>query len=686
MLESIPYTLSPTDMPIDISFAFGNEKPAGKHGFMKAVGDHFEFEDGTVARFWGVCLNGAANFPPHDHAEKLAKRLSKMGVNIVRLHQLDGDYATPNIFQFERGQVLETTRHFDPRSLERLDYLIKCLIEEGIYINVDNLCFRRFKSGDDIENSSQMLYAGPGALYNRHMIALQKEYTKNLFTHVNQYTGRAFKDEPAVVMAGIINEGTLFKPCVCIEPYYSEFKENCQKWLDEKGIDFDLENYNLFGKCDEAPIVEYKMEVEKAYFKEMRDHMREIGVKIPVSGGNYIQHAALFASSNDMDFCENHCYLHRILKEGLSGTTWTEKVKESESFALTSCGDGGFSKLFHMRDLNKPMMVTEWNMTWPNFYRAEGPLLYAAMASLQGLSGVSIHTYSYANVQTDDMRLGKEFMADGLWGVAYREGVFSAWRDPAIIGLFPHAALILRRGDVAESKKKIAIVADPINSRKRVEWLKDMPKPLDWYLERRFDWMSPCYFGLAEVSKVGTCLTPPADADVVYTEPQWPMDMDKHELLSDNGQMYRNWDKNIGWIDTDMSKVVYGFMEKNGKIELDGLSIEAESDFGVIALSSLSNDPICKSNNILMTTVGRAENTGAQFEGNIMTEFGQLPVRVEVIKAKINLKTNRDNLRIYSITEKGMIHGIIPAEYKDGVLSFEIGQNWRSMYYLIQTN
>ena len=69
-----------------------------------------------------------------------------------------------------------------------------------------------------------------------------------------------------------------------------------------------------------------------------------------------------------------------------------------------------------------------------------------------------------------------------------------------------------------------------------------------------------------------------------------------------------------------------------------------------------------------------------------MTDFGQLPIRVEVIKAKINLKTDRDNLRVYSITEKGMIHGIIPTEYKDGVLSFEIGQNWRSMYYLIQTN
>ena len=66
--EFIPYPMSGTDAPIDISFSFGNEKPAGKHGFLKVKGDHFEFEDGTPGRFWGVCINASANFPEHAHA------------------------------------------------------------------------------------------------------------------------------------------------------------------------------------------------------------------------------------------------------------------------------------------------------------------------------------------------------------------------------------------------------------------------------------------------------------------------------------------------------------------------------------------------------------------------------------------------------------------------------------------
>ena len=65
------------DMPIDISFVFESERPAGKHGFIKTAGDHFEFEDGTKARFWGVNFNGGACFPSHEYSELVAERLEK---------------------------------------------------------------------------------------------------------------------------------------------------------------------------------------------------------------------------------------------------------------------------------------------------------------------------------------------------------------------------------------------------------------------------------------------------------------------------------------------------------------------------------------------------------------------------------------------------------------------------------
>ena len=83
-----PYTLPWDDAPLDISFLFEREAPAGRHGFVTADGGRFAFDDGTTARFWGTCFNAAANFPPADYSEKVARRLAKFGVNMVRLHQL----------------------------------------------------------------------------------------------------------------------------------------------------------------------------------------------------------------------------------------------------------------------------------------------------------------------------------------------------------------------------------------------------------------------------------------------------------------------------------------------------------------------------------------------------------------------------------------------------------------------
>ncbi len=69
---TIPYNLPWDDMPLDLSFIFDNEKPAGKHGFLWADGDRFVFEDGTEARFWGTTFNGTHNFPLHQYSEMVA--------------------------------------------------------------------------------------------------------------------------------------------------------------------------------------------------------------------------------------------------------------------------------------------------------------------------------------------------------------------------------------------------------------------------------------------------------------------------------------------------------------------------------------------------------------------------------------------------------------------------------------
>jgi hypothetical protein len=119
--KQIPYVLPWDKMPVDISFIFENEKPAGKHGFLKIEGENFVFEDGTPAKFWGTNFNSGACFPDFNYSENVARRLAKIGCNMVRFHQLDSEWANHNIFQYDKGARQADSNDLDPESMKRLD-------------------------------------------------------------------------------------------------------------------------------------------------------------------------------------------------------------------------------------------------------------------------------------------------------------------------------------------------------------------------------------------------------------------------------------------------------------------------------------------------------------------------------------------------------------------------------------
>ena len=102
-------------------------------------------------------------------------------------------------------------------------------------------------------------------------------------------------------------------------------------------------------------------------------------------------------------------------------------------------------------------------------------------------------------------------------------------------------------------------------------------------------------------------------------------------------------------------------------------------------MSSLDGEKISASKNILLTTVGRAFNTDAKFADEKMLDYGKPPILIEAIETEIKIKTECPDLRVWAVNSEGFYVGAIPTEYTDGVLSFKLGKNFRSMYYLIQS-
>lgn len=428
-------------------------------------------------------------------------------------------------------------------------------------------------------------------------------------------------------------------------------------------MEYDWKQYEMYDKSQ--TMINFKVWLSKKYYREMYDHLRSIGVRVPLTGTNWTKNMDNVRSHEEMDFTDSHHYYY--------DWRWGNVDRICANKGITA-SPYCFPNMPRMRLANKPFFVSEWDMPWPNSHRAEGAIYYAAVGALQNWTGFTIHTYSYCSDLPRDSILGRE-QSTPVGGVPYREGIFSTWNDPAKFGLFYHASLMLRRCDVSPADKKVAVYA-PNEAKGEVTIWKDILEQhqaattLDGSLPETYD----------EVM-LNTDHVPFADPKVIR---------------SDNGQLWRDLKKQIGAVDTPRTKVVYGELGRgaggmstvkatNVGIELNGLSVKCTTDFGVIAASSLTFEDLDKSDNILLSAIGRARNTGIQFDGEKLMDIGRAPILAEVLEADIRLKTvHGDKMKVWGVNAEGFYAGKLPTTHENGELCFHIGdvQN-PACYYLI---
>ena len=178
-----------------------NDKPAGRDGLVHVKDGHL-FAGEKRLRIFGVNTCFAANFPDKDMAPKVAARMAKFGINCVRFHHMDMLSAPGGIFAKD-GRTL------DPGQLDKLDFFIAELKKNGIYADLNLHVSRTYPDRPRAEKKGNPDYDKGVDNYCAAMIALQKDYARDLLTHVNAYTGKRYADEPAVALVEINNENAL---------------------------------------------------------------------------------------------------------------------------------------------------------------------------------------------------------------------------------------------------------------------------------------------------------------------------------------------------------------------------------------------------------------------------------------------------------------------------------------------
>ena len=488
-----------------LNFSHLLEAPAGKHGFVRVKDGHLYFEDGKRARFLGFNIAARSNTPTHADAEKLAERFASMGVNVIRLHAADapigdepGSWSSCReapLLDYEKG----SSRIFNPEGLDRFDYLVAKLKEKGIYLHIDLIVARAFLEADVLEYSGSVASCMKRyPMYNQRLIALQKEYAKELLCHVNPYTGLALADDPAVMTVQMNNEESAIKGNTGadqgeeMKPYRDEVQRRFGDYLLMKYHTREhlKEAWTLDGVCslgeDENPadgtvrgieggfyqsvneptgawdaaegparyadFMEFGTLMNRRFYQDMKDYLVSLGVKVPIIASNLMAGAADVYGHTDGDLMENNSYFNHPLLPVQNDTYMVygpaEYVSTNPLTVQQGIGSMG-TTLLSLASVaivsGKPFMLSEWNEYGLHPFHSTAyvhTVAYACLNDWDGLILYNYHTSEKANNQP----------ADEIWNV------FDAYNDPAVICQWGFMASVFLKGLVSTAKHRVDVV------------------------------------------------------------------------------------------------------------------------------------------------------------------------------------------------------------------------------------
>lgn len=571
-----PDALAHDASPVDLSFL--NDKPAGKHGFVQARGDRLVFADGTPARFWGGNIAAYAIFADKDAIQTQARRIARLGYNLMRFHHHDS-------MGWVGRTVIDKTRddsqQLDEEVMDRLDWWIKCLRDEGVYVWLDLHVGRLFKEGDGIgEGFAEMARRSrdgksaevKGFCYlNERIEQLMKLFNARYLSHVSKYTNLAYKDDPAVMGLLITNEndltahfGNLMLPDKNNPWHQKAFEAAVQAFAQKHGLPLaDCGKTWLPG-----PSKLFLTDWEHQWNRRMLDHLRSLAVKVPVATTQMWGDMAMFGLPplTAGGIIDVHSYGR---SEALSSNP-----RYSANY-VTYLATGALP--------DKPMSITEWNVPYPSADRSTAPLYVAAISALQGWDAPMIYNYSQEGFSRPT-----------------RPSTWSTYFDPALTAIMPAAAVIFRR-DVEPARNAYCLALD----RQRLYYEDSHPRNLAAL--RTLVEQSKVCFALPDAKELDwdAATTVPPDATSVTDLNKDFIPPGQDFVRSDTGQVTRNWVKGWQMIDTPASQAACGWIGGE-KLATQDLSFDIATPKAAIAVTSLDGKPIAESRRILITAVARA--------------------------------------------------------------------------------
>ena len=639
-----------SSQPAKVDLGDARPRPAGQGGYIAIRDGHLARPDGTRFRIWGVNLTGGTCFPEKANAPFVARYLARLGVNAVRLHFMDSPWGEGRSLFRATGL---TTREFAPEQLDRLDFLVAELIRAGIHLDFNLNVGRTHREGDGVRDHETLGFGKGATLFSDRLIELQKEYARQLLTHRNPYTGRAYQEEPAVLAVEIVNENSLVEAWFNgrlqgtgeVPPrnatwrdipasYAGELDQKYQQWIrarltpeERRALEtaagvapgapvprLRLAEFKAASESRFRPEARFILETECAFYVGMEDWLRrELGLKcVVVANSDHAHHRSSYATLSNLArlaVVDGHVYwsLNERQVDQATGRPWPpfrgDRSLVSDPEYSTAV------QLARSAVEGKPFIVSETNHLVPPF-ESEGIPIVSSYAALQDWDGIFFYTFEHEE--------------PGVWDTAVpNTHLLNLAMDPVKIPQLAAYGIIFKRGDLRPAP---TCVVRGYEEAQIVESIRGGPTLGPFYTEG----FSP-FLPLMQRTRIRSFTQKIAD---------FPAVTDTRRLRAETGELlWHNEGRNFVELAVPRAEALVGYV--GGRPELlRHCEFRVENTFAALTCVALDEQPIARSGRLLLVAAGRCELTGEQWSGDGLkrVQRGRKPTRIEVIRGELTLK------------------------------------------------
>jgi hypothetical protein len=653
-----------------------NEKRAGEQGWMAAKGDDLVTPDGKPIRLWAV---NASNHESPEAAQYLFARLAKTGVNVARFHGLLADRQGKDPLAVSK------------EALDQIHYNVKAAAEQGIYAYISTYfpLWLQLKPSDGIEGCALGKNPFGLLLFEPRFQAMYKAWAKQVLTTRNPYTGKSLAEDPAVAFWEIQNEDSLFfwtmkKENIGPGPYrtlcgqfatwaaarYGSQEKALSAWGDSNpDDDAGAKLLGLYGPWEMtkggftqatpakrlriADQVRFYAETMRNTYADITAFLRkECGFKGLITGSNWITADAKQLGAIERwtygptDVIDRHGYFGG--KHEGDGSGWSVRAGNTYN-DLAAVLDPAETPLGYLQLAGHPHIHTEIAWNKPNRFTADGIMLTASYAALQGVDGF----FQFAANQ-------------GTWA---SEGT-GKWPMimPGSMGQWPAAALQFRRGDlqaaptvvrqVVSTEDMFSFKGSGLVEGKNVDFrVAEAPKASEAGNDSAFDPLS-YYVGRVE-RVIGGMPGAPTGAKPLAQDLSKQIDRSAKVVTSATGELRWDWGRGVVTVDSPRSQGATGFLAKGGDLKLGEVTIRSGNEYGAVQVIALDGQPLATSTKILIQAFTEEHMYGFRADHGKIVDTGRAPINVREIDASVTF-AHGTGLTAVALDGHGYAAGAVP--------------------------